>query len=321
MLLVTAVFVLVTVIVLRRSRVVDPSDGRRTGIDARPRLSVARRGITRRRLLVAAGTVLAAPGCVGGGSSAPPPETAHPRAARLTGPLRVLAPAGAVPAANRLAFAQAAVRRRRDPRRAGGPRSDIHCSHPATRPTSSSPARTTSTVLGDLGLLRGLDHDRIPNLGLVDPSYLDLDYDRKNRWSAPARYGVYGFGYRRGVVTGKATGWDDFFDLVHALRAAGDHAPARADPAGRGGARRPRRGHEHRRRLDTPARAGTAARRPAGREHVQRRPRRPLRARRARAGDGDERRLRPRPAAAAPGGRHGLRPSARAAPRCGSTAG
>ncbi len=70
-------------------------------------------------------------------------------------------------------------------------------------------------MLGDAGLLRGLDHDRIPNLGLVDPAYLDLDYDRRNRWSAPARYGVYGFGYRRGVVTGKATGWDDFFDLVH----------------------------------------------------------------------------------------------------------
>jgi spermidine/putrescine transport system substrate-binding protein len=69
-------------------------------------------------------------------------------------------------------------------------------------------------VLGDLGLLRDLDHDRIPNLGLVDSAFLDLGYDRKNRWSAPARYGVYGFGLRRGVVTGKAAAWADFFDLV-----------------------------------------------------------------------------------------------------------
>ena len=68
------------------------------------------------------------------------------------------------------------------------------------------------TVLGDQGLLRELDHDRIPNLGLVDSAFLDLDYDRKNRWSAPARYGVYGFGYRRDVVTRQPTDWDDFFD-------------------------------------------------------------------------------------------------------------
>ena len=69
-------------------------------------------------------------------------------------------------------------------------------------------------MLGALGLLRELDHDRIPNLGLVDSPFLDLDYDSKNRWSAPARYGVYGFGYRHGVVNGKALAWSDFFDLV-----------------------------------------------------------------------------------------------------------
>jgi len=56
---------------------------------------VAGKGITRGRLLAAAGTLLAAPGCFGGSSAAPPPETARPRAARLTGPLRGLAPAGA----------------------------------------------------------------------------------------------------------------------------------------------------------------------------------------------------------------------------------
>jgi spermidine/putrescine transport system substrate-binding protein len=175
---------------------------------------MARQGITRRRLLVAAGTVLAAPGCVGGGSSAPQPETAHPRAARLTGPLRVLAPAGAVPAANRLGFVQA---RSVDVEIHAGPTGpDLISLLASGYPADVVLARQDDvTVLGDLGLLRGLDHDRIPNLGLVDPSFLDLDYDRKNQWSAPARYGVYGFGYRRGVVKGTATGWDDFFDLVH----------------------------------------------------------------------------------------------------------
>ncbi len=175
---------------------------------------MSRRGITRRRLLAAAGTVLAAPGCLGGSSPAPPPEAAHPRAARLSGPLRVLAPADAVPAANRLAFAHA-----------GSVEVDIQAvpagSELVALLASGHPAdvvlarQDDVTVLGDLGLLRGLDHDRIPNLGLVDSSFLDLGYDRRNRWSAPARYGVYGFGYRRGVVSGQAEGWSDFFDLVH----------------------------------------------------------------------------------------------------------
>jgi len=70
------------------------------------------------------------------------------------------------------------------------------------------------SALGEAGLLRELDHDGIPNLGLVDSAYLELGYDRKNRWSAPARYGVYGFGYRRGVLAGKPAGWTDFFALV-----------------------------------------------------------------------------------------------------------
>jgi spermidine/putrescine-binding protein len=174
---------------------------------------VSRRGITRRRLLAAAGTVLAAPGCIGGGSPAPPPEGAHPRAARLSGPLRVLAPEGAVPAANRLTFSQAgSVEVDIQAAPAG---SDLVALLASGHPADVVLARQDDvTVLGDLGLLHALDHDRIPNLGLVDSSYLDLGYDRKNRWSAPARYGVYGFGYRRGVVAGKAAGWADFFDLV-----------------------------------------------------------------------------------------------------------
>lgn len=174
---------------------------------------MARRGITRRRLLAAAGTVLAAPGCLGGGSSAPPPETARTRPAQLTGPLRVLAPAGAVPAANRFAFARA---RSVDVDVRPGPTGpDLIALLASGYPADVVLARQDDvTVLGNLGLLRDLDHDRIPNLGLVDSSFLDLGYDRKNRWSAPARYGVYGFGYRRGVVTGRAAGWADFFDLV-----------------------------------------------------------------------------------------------------------
>ena len=175
---------------------------------------MARKGITRGRLLAAAGTLLAAPGCVGGSSAAPPPETARPRAAKLTGPLRVLAPAGAVPAANRLAFSQARSVEVDIQPGPSGP--DLVSLVASGYPADVVLARQDDvSALGALGLLRGLDHDRIPNLGLLDPRFLDLDYDRKNGWSAPARYGVYGFGYRRGVVTGRAVAWSDFFDLVH----------------------------------------------------------------------------------------------------------
>ena len=174
---------------------------------------MARQGITRGRLLAAAGALLAAPGCFGGSSASPPPEPARPRAARLTGPLRVLAAEGAVPSANRLAFSQAhSVDVDIHPGPSGP---DLIALLASGYPADVVLARQDDvTVLGALGLLHELDHDRIPNLGLVDSPFLDLDYDRKNRWSAPARYGVYGFGYRRGVVTGQALGWADFFDLV-----------------------------------------------------------------------------------------------------------
>ena len=174
---------------------------------------MAGKGITRGRLLAAAGTLLAAPGCFGGSSTTTPPETASPRPARLTGPLRVLAPAGAVPAANRLAFSQA---HSVDVEIHAGPSGPGLVALLASGyPADVVLARQDDvTIVGALGLLHDLDHDRIPNLGLVDSPFLDLDYDRGNRWSAPARYGVYGFGYRRGVVAGKALAWADFFDLV-----------------------------------------------------------------------------------------------------------
>jgi spermidine/putrescine transport system substrate-binding protein len=172
------------------------------------------RVITRRRLLAAAGTVLAAPACLGSGSPPPPPQAANPRAARLSGPLRVLAPAGAVPAENRLAFAHAGSVDVDIQIAPAGP--DLIALLASGHPADVVLARQDDVaVLGSLGLLRDLEHARLPNLGLVDPSFLDLGYDRKNRWSAPARYGAYGFGYRRGVVTGKAGDWADFFDLVH----------------------------------------------------------------------------------------------------------
>ena len=109
MLLVTAVFVLLTVIVLRRSRVVDPSEAAADWDRCSASAERARGGgITRRRLLVAAGTVLAAPGCVGGGSSAPPPETAAPAGAPASpGRCACSRRPARCRRTNRIAFAQA----------------------------------------------------------------------------------------------------------------------------------------------------------------------------------------------------------------------
>lgn len=173
---------------------------------------MAGRAITRRRLLVSAGTVIAAPGCLGGSGSAPH-TTAPAVPGRLPGPLRVLAPAGSVPADDRIDFAHA-----------DGVAVDVRTIAPGSNliellasgyPADVVLARQDDiAVLGDLGLLRELDHNRIPNLSLVGSDYLDLDYDRHNRWSAPARYGVYGFGYRRDVVAEAPADWAAFFKLV-----------------------------------------------------------------------------------------------------------
>jgi spermidine/putrescine transport system substrate-binding protein len=173
---------------------------------------MAHRAITRRRLLVAAGTVLAAPGCLGGTTSAPR-TTTPTRPARLPGPLRILAPAGSVPADDRIGFGRASGVAVEVRFVASGP--DLIALVASGYPADAVLARQDDiAVLGNLGLLRELDDDRIPNLNLVGSDFLDLDYDRHNRWSAPARYGVYGFGYRRDVVAETPADWASFFKLV-----------------------------------------------------------------------------------------------------------
>ncbi len=168
--------------------------------------------VTRRRLLVAAGTVLAAPGCLGG-SSSPPPTSTRARPARLAGPLRVLAAAGSVPADDRIGFTRTRGVTVEVRTVTGGPGlvELIASGFPADAVLARQDDIAT---LGSLGLLRVLDHGHIPNLSLVGSDFLDLDYDRHNRWSAPVRYGVYGFGYRRDVVTEKPADWQSFFTLV-----------------------------------------------------------------------------------------------------------
>jgi spermidine/putrescine transport system substrate-binding protein len=167
---------------------------------------------TRRRLLLAAGTAIVAPGCFGGSAAQPKTSVVAPPV-RLDGPLRVLAPAGAVPADDRIGFAHdhdltVDVR-------TVAPGGELIELLSSGYPADAVLARQDDIAeLGALGLLADLDHDRITNLSLVDSDFLNLDYDPKNRWSAPARFGVYGFGYRRDVVLKPPADWAGFFAIL-----------------------------------------------------------------------------------------------------------
>ncbi len=167
---------------------------------------------TRRGLLFAAGTAMVAPACFGG-SAAQPKTTVAAAPARLRGPLQLVAPAGAVPATDRIGFARSqgvAI----DVRTAA-PGGDLIALLASGYPADAVLARQDDIAnLGALGLLADLDRDRIPNLRLVNPNFQNLSYDPHNRWSVPARYGVYGFGYRRGLIVNPPDDWTGFFDIL-----------------------------------------------------------------------------------------------------------
>ena len=50
------------------------------------------------------------------------------------------------------------------------------------------------------GMLLELDHDNIPNLGLISQDYLDMDYDPGNRYSVPYTWGTVGIIYNKTLV-------------------------------------------------------------------------------------------------------------------------
>jgi spermidine/putrescine transport system substrate-binding protein len=170
------------------------------------------RATTRRRLLVAAGTALVAPGCFGGSTAGPTTTVSAPP--RLRGPLRVLAPAGAVPALDELSVGGGHPPLRVDVRSVARGADLIALLASGYQADAVLARQDDIANLAALGLLAELDHDRIPNLRLVDSDFQNLSYDPHNRWSAPARYGVYGFGYRRGLVEHPPDDWTGFFDIL-----------------------------------------------------------------------------------------------------------
>ena len=80
----------------------------------------------------------------------------------------------------------------------------------------------------DLKLLEELDHAKLPNLKNVNPTYLDTDQDKGNRYSVPKALGVSGYVYDTTVIKRDLTSWKDFFDA--AQKEAAGKTSLLADP-------------------------------------------------------------------------------------------
>jgi len=68
------------------------------------------------------------------------------------------------------------------------------------------------------GLVRTLDHARLPNFKNLDPRFLDQQYDPKNGHSFPYLWGTTGIGYDRQKVKEPVDSWHALFDKRHAGR-------------------------------------------------------------------------------------------------------
>lgn len=68
------------------------------------------------------------------------------------------------------------------------------------------------------GLVREIDHARLPNMKNLDPRFLDQAYDPKNRHSVPYLWGTTGIGYDKQKVEEPVDSWRTLFDPRYAGR-------------------------------------------------------------------------------------------------------
>lgn len=68
------------------------------------------------------------------------------------------------------------------------------------------------------GLVREIDHARLPNLENLDPRFLDQAYDPENRHSVPYLWGTTGIGYDKRKVQEPVDSWRALFDPRYAGR-------------------------------------------------------------------------------------------------------
>jgi spermidine/putrescine transport system substrate-binding protein len=82
--------------------------------------------------------------------------------------------------------------------------------------------------MGAAGMLMELDKAQIPNLKNIDPVYMDVDYDKGRKYSAPYTWLVLGIGYRKSKVKAVPDSWksvldsDEYKGRIAVLSEAGD---------------------------------------------------------------------------------------------------
>jgi len=61
-------------------------------------------------------------------------------------------------------------------------------------------------------MLQTLDHAQIPNIKNIDPTFIDVDYDKGRKFSMPYTWLSLGIGYRKSKVKTKPDSWKVLFD-------------------------------------------------------------------------------------------------------------
>lgn len=74
------------------------------------------------------------------------------------------------------------------------------------------PSQYTVQVLAKQGLLKELDHAKIPNLGNLGAPFKDVSYDPGQKWSVPYIWGTTGFAYNEDCVKTPPTSWKALWD-------------------------------------------------------------------------------------------------------------
>jgi spermidine/putrescine transport system substrate-binding protein len=75
------------------------------------------------------------------------------------------------------------------------------------------PSEYAISKMKDDRLLLPLDHAKLPNLKYIDPRFMDLSFDKGNRYSIPYFWGTVGIVFNPELVNGKTfMSWDDLWD-------------------------------------------------------------------------------------------------------------
>ena len=66
--------------------------------------------------------------------------------------------------------------------------------------------------MAEAGMLMELDHSLIPNMKNIDPTFINVDYDKGRKYSMPYTWLTLGIGYRKSKVKAKPDSWKVLFD-------------------------------------------------------------------------------------------------------------